>query len=698
MSLLNRLKGLQPIIIVMLLTVFLHVWAVSLLPQDFDEPVYLQNAYDYADAFRSGNLDSVIDYTGNPEHPPFVKLLYSSTVILLGKAASWTNAFYASRAVSALFGILAVLFVALAVNPLAAGMLAVNTLAVKYTSQVYLEAVPLAMTIAAVLAFLRTNREKPDHWFWFAAVALGIAAASKYSYLPVILAVLAYLAIFEKRIKILPLLLFGGVSLLVFITLDVRLWHDPVQRLAESLTFHIQYSQGLHVNEVGYPWYQPFIWIFTSPASLWHPNVFFYYGFDGIVSILAVLGIKREWKERRWLVIWLAAGILFLLLWPTKWPQYALTVIPALCIMGAGTLQRFISWIRAQETYWEYLKEMLPRPTRGIWISLGAFILFIAGIYLSAAIKLAVGRIGWANITQENSFLPNNSIHALLPLDKGQILIGTENGAGFWIPSRTSDELPSWTVYTTANSGLVNNHVLSLARDSQGNLWFGTADGINRFDGQSSWSTFQTTELAVPDDTILSLAASPDGRIYAGTLKGAIAWNDGDWNPIKQTEGQAVFALFVESDGQMIWFGMEGGAGRLNVRDGTWFELPTEAPVKHLMKDSSGRLWAATSGAGLARLDGSTWTYFRISNSGIPFNLVNWVTEVQPGVLWVGTSMPTNAGGAAASFEGGEWHAFMTDNSGASAGEVTVIVVQSGQVWMGTRTKGIDLYRLGRDE
>ena len=69
-------------------------------------------------------------------------------------------------------------------------MLAIHKLAVKYTSQVYLEAVPHAFTIAAVLAFLRVEKGKQNRWLWLSAVALGIAAASKYSYIPVILIVL----------------------------------------------------------------------------------------------------------------------------------------------------------------------------------------------------------------------------------------------------------------------------------------------------------------------------------------------------------------------------------------------------------------------------------------------------------------------------------------------------------------------------
>ncbi len=691
----QRLKVVQPIVIVILLTVFLHAWAVSLLPQDFDEPIYVQNAFDYAEALRSGSLQAVIDYPGNPEHPPFVKLLYAGAVLALGKAATWTNAFFASRAISAVFGVLAVLFVGLAVDPLAAGLLAVHTLAVKYTSQAYLEAVPHAMMVAAALAFLGVEKGKVNRWFWLSAAALGVTAASKYSYLPVLLTVLGYLAIFEKKTPLRALLLYGLLALAVFFALDIHLWNDPLDRLYGSLTYHLQYAQGEHVQEVGYPWYQPFIWVFTSAPANWHPNVFFYFGFDGLMAILAVLGLKREWKERRWLAVWLAAGIVFLLLWPTKWPQYALTITPAICLMAAESLRRFVRWVRDQESYWGYLEGMFPRPGRWLWIAIGAFALFIAAIYLSAAVKLAVGRVGWSNMTAENSPLPDNTIYDILPLDDGKMLIGTEQGAALWTPPETTDQPAAWTFFTDENSGLAADRVLSLARGEDGTLWFGTGDGVSRFDGEA-WRTFGSGDLGLADDYVLALAAGPDGRLYAGTLSGASAWNGVGWSPIEQVRGRAVFALAAAADGQVIWFGVETGAARLEVQDGTWTEYPAEAPVQHILVASSGNVWAATSGAGLARLEGSGWVYYRTGNSGLPYNTVNWVTEVEPGVLWIGASLPTSAGGAAARFDGSEWQVFLRNNSGTSGAEVTAIAVQSDVVWMGTRTAGIDLYQLGR--
>ena len=176
-------------IFVVIIAIFLRAWAVFMLPQDYDEPIYLQVAFDYADAIQHRDFNAVIDNVEVREHPALVKLIYSSVILGLGKAATYANAFYVSRAASAVFGVLAVIFLTV-LDPLAGAALAVHTLAVKYTSQVYLEAVPHALTIAAVLAFLRTANKGPNKWFWLSALALGTAAAGKFTYIPVIVVVI----------------------------------------------------------------------------------------------------------------------------------------------------------------------------------------------------------------------------------------------------------------------------------------------------------------------------------------------------------------------------------------------------------------------------------------------------------------------------------------------------------------------------
>jgi hypothetical protein len=337
------------IIIVLIITAATHTLAVTYLPQDFDEPVYTEAAMDYARALEQGNFNAVIDYPNNREHPALVKLTYGIAAYFNGSAHNYSESLRTGRVVSAVFGILGTLILAL-IDPFAGGLMAIHALVVKYTSQAYLEAIPLAFMILSVFAFLKTDKEKRDAWFWLSAFALGVVTAGKFTYTPVLVIVLAYLAFIEKKIPFRWMAGFGVLAVASFFLLNVTLWHDPFRRIIEALTFHANYQQGGYVTEVGYPWYQPFVWLFKETPGDWHGGIFLY-DIDPFIAFFAFAGIRREWKERRWLVIWLSAGIIFLLLWGTKWPQYVLTITPAICLMAAESARRFSRWVSKLSYY-----------------------------------------------------------------------------------------------------------------------------------------------------------------------------------------------------------------------------------------------------------------------------------------------------------------------------------------------------------
>lgn len=683
-----------------LLAVLLRGWAVLRLPTDFDEPTYLQTGFDYARALRAGDWNGVIDYAGNREHPALGKLLYGLVVLALGRHAEQTIALYAGRGLSALFGTLAVLALAL-FNPLAGGLLAVHTLAVKYTAQVYLEALPHLSSLLAVLAFARVRAAR-DRWFWLSALALGVTAAAKFTYLPIFLVIL-YLAVGEKRIRWHNLLLYSLAAGALFWLLNPTLWHDPVHRLADSLFFHLRYSQGARVAAANLPWYQPLYWISRSPPSTWHPDVFFYPGLDGAIFLLALPGLYWEWRERRWVVVWIVTGLLFLLLWPTKWPQYTLILTPALCLAASSTLTHAYHWLQEQETYWEWLRQMVPTPPLAFWILIALLGIAVVGGYTAITLEATLGRIGWSHLTDANSLLPCNTVYALLPGPGEQMIVGTDHGAALWSPPAATDLPDRWQVFTRENSGLPGNRVLALARDRTERLWFGTEAGLAGYDG-TGWQTWQVADMGLQGEQVLALAVGSDGCLWAGTDGGAAVWDGKAWTPFTAAnsglEDDRVLSLAIQPrpEGDRVWFGTRSGLNCLDTATGEWLDFPHDfdpawGGVVALLVDSQGRLWAGTIGGGLGLWDGVAWQFYRTGNSGLPFNTVMALAEVAPGVLWVGVAPPAEAGGVLAEFDGRKWRVLTPRNSGFSGAEPLAFARDAqGRWWIGTRTGGVDIY------
>ena len=702
-TVINRLKRTRRWIIlsIVLVGLLIRVWAAWQLPVDFDEPTYMDAGYKYAQMIQKGDINGIINFNENIEHPPLMKLIYGLTFLVLGRGAVWDQALFLSRLVSVFFGTLAVLVMAL-IDPLAGGLLAVQTLVVKYTSQAYLEALPLFAGLLAIL-LLKRSTFKWDKWFIFSAIALGITGASKYSYFPILFVIL-YIMIWEKHFKLGEIFLYAILSGITFFVFNPYLWHDPINRLVESFSFHAQYAQGTHVQEVGYPWYQPFLWVSRSNGFIWHPDVFFYFGFDGLIFLLALPGLWLNWKSNRWVTVWIITNMLVFLLWPTKWPQYTLVVLPAFCLAASTAVKVGYEKIREQELYWEWFHNMFPRPTRRyIIVAAGLLGILVIGA-LASQVAIAINRIGWSSISADTSGLPNNAINDILALPDGRMLIGTDGGAAIWKAASGDEVMDEWKVFNPGNSSLPNQRVLSVTQDNTGVFWFGTLEGIASYDG-TTWTVYHAEDFGLKSEQINTMAVDDQNKIWIGTQDGAAVFDGSTWKPFTKDESglvdNAIFSItFQQSvDNQLIWFGTLSGVSKLDMTTGQWQSYTRQeidlgwGGVSDLTIDSTGRLWVCTEGGGISLWDGKAWTFLKVSNSRLPYSTIETVAELEPGVFWIAASIPNTSGGVVTKYDGTNWKIYKEGLSGYSGAEtVTIAKDSTGRYWFGTRTGGIDLY------
>jgi len=417
------------IIAVTLLALGVRLRAVEMLPVDYDEDDYLGAAQRYARAINAGDWGEVIHYDFNYEHPPLTKLVYGLAILKLPEAPLLPELdstappakslpeiqFKVARLVSAAFGTLEVLALAI-LNPLAGFFLAINTWQIKYTSQIMLEPLPALTSTLAVLFYTR-SRAKWNGWVLLSAIALGLTAASKYVYCLAGIAILAdWLwvtrpaslprlrswsseASFPRegiRLTTLarwlgPVILWGVVSILVFVVFNPRLWVGS-SPLSQALLYHFDYAQSEHVRRAGFPVWQPLVWL-SMPVP-WHPGVFLI-SIDLFVSLLAVLGLRRLWARQPVFGLWLVIALLFLLVWPTKWPQYILILTAPLSLSAAEG---------ARAKLWQPLLNWLDRLRPGFRARTG----------------LSQGRLGWRDTRRALPWLLPGAIAlsliALFPL------------------------------------------------------------------------------------------------------------------------------------------------------------------------------------------------------------------------------------------------------------------------------------------
>lgn len=104
--------------------------------------------------------------------------------------------------------------------------------------------------------------------------------------------------------------------------------------------------------------------------------------------------------------------------------------------------------------------------------------------------------------------------------------------------------------------------------------------------------------------------------------------------------------------------------------------------INDLFLDSKGMLWVAFSGGnGLASFDGSTWTSYKTSNSGILSNSVTSLAEDKYGTLIVGT-----LNGLSFRAENNQWSSYQDPPRTMRINDIKV--TSTGEIWVGTQSQG----------
>jgi ABC-type sugar transport system permease subunit len=212
-----------------------------------------------------------------------------------------------------------------------------------------LESLPALTSLASVICFTHWKKKgakKFNGWLVASGLFLGLTAASKYLYCIVGIAILVDWVIDARQAnrlrKSIPTILsWGLIALVVFFAFDPYLWTNPVGKLRESVLYHAAYAAGAsEIQNTGYPLWQPLVWLNMSPYD-WHPQAF-YFAIDSWITLLAAFGLAGVWKKQRIYVLWFIIGLLFLLLWPTKWPQYIVIYTAPLSLFAAEGLMTLI--------------------------------------------------------------------------------------------------------------------------------------------------------------------------------------------------------------------------------------------------------------------------------------------------------------------------------------------------------------------
>jgi len=218
--------------------------------------------------------------------------------------------------------------------------------------------------------------------------------------------------------------------------------------------------------------------------------------------------------------------------------------------------------------------------------------------------------------------------------------------------------------HLTVENGLSNNYVNAVIQDQYGFMWFGTNDGLNRYDGYN-FKIFRNDpddSNSISDNGIQSLLEDRNGEIWIGTESGKLDKYNPRTEEFSHIEFQSninvnngIESIYDDKIGN-IWVGTHlEGLYRLNLKNNiidNWIADPNNSKslshnyVLSILEDNSGNIIVGTYN-GLNILDpdktklGFNIFYYEKNNKNSLSDNLIWAlskSSIDSNIIWIGTS------------------------------------------------------------
>jgi hypothetical protein len=271
-----------------------------------------------------------------------------------------------------------------------------------------------------------------------------------------------------------------------------------------------------------------------------------------------------------------------------------------------------------------------------------------------------------------------------------------------------------WQTYTSSNSGLQDDTILSLSVCKDGSILAANKGGLQVFDG-SSWSQAVPGDVDVPLkvicdpgggywaahsrsisrykdnkwtnsplarnatrsdglDFLQDMALAPDGKLWVITNNQLSRFDGRAWQifePEQKPSGNYVFTkIAIDANGDP-WVASPGGL--FTYKGQTWenFYQPALPAPGSMTIDSRQNIWIGTLG-GIFKFNGGGWDSIEARPKGLGSSAVVEAKFDENGRLWAATAY------GMAVFDGKNWITYRMDNSPLPDNLVTSLAVTSG--------------------
>jgi signal transduction histidine kinase/CheY-like chemotaxis protein/ligand-binding sensor domain-containing protein len=266
------------------------------------------------------------------------------------------------------------------------------------------------------------------------------------------------------------------------------------------------------------------------------------------------------------------------------------------------------------------------------------------------------------------------------------------------------------------DAGLSQSNVTCILRDSRGFMWFGTREGLNKYDGYGFvvYKNAAEDSQSLSGNHVTSIVEDKTGDIWVSTAGGGLNRYDRSKDRFvhyrERVPADLINALMLDDSGR-IWIGSaDRGAFVLDPATGKLISYTTDSrnanslsdnDVSAILEDSHQRIWIGTSHGGLNLFDRrrhsfTRWQHRSTDGSSPGGNTITRLFDDGQQRLWIGLR-----DGGLDLFDParGSFRHFRNDpRNSNSLGSNVVLSLEDddkGNLWVGTENGGISILEPG---
>jgi len=272
--------------------------------------------------------------------------------------------------------------------------------------------------------------------------------------------------------------------------------------------------------------------------------------------------------------------------------------------------------------------------------------------------------------------------------------------------------------YITPDDGLSQSSVGCILQDKNGYMWFGTMNGLNKYDGYKFVKYYHNPadSLSVAGDQIDCIFEDSHGQLWIGS-DGGVSLYDRDLDVFKNfrhkdsdpnsISGHRAYCIYEDSKGR-YWVGTMGdGLNLFNGKDNkfTRFLYNANDPhslsnndIRSIIEDKEGNILVATIGGGLNLISPDTKNIVHFVNDknnshSVAYNDIFSLAKDKHGTVWIGT---LGGGLCRMNSSGPGKYSFDTfkpvSNNIDRIKILTLYADQNNGIWIGTENGGLDYF------